>query len=98
MGFMDKVKAQTEVAMAKGQQAMKEGQAKLDGMQAKKANDTLFRDLGEAYYASQRSGGPATAVEAAMAALDAHAAGEAAAAGGADPTAAGGASFSIDDV
>ena len=97
MGFMDKVKAQTEVAMAKGQQAMKEGQARLDGMQAKKANDALFRDLGEAYYASQRSGGPATAVEAAMAALDAHAASETATDGGADP-AAGGASFSIDDV
>ena len=98
MGFMDKVKAQTEVAMAKGQQAVKEGQARLDGMQAKKANDHLLRDLGEAYYASQRSGGPASAVEAAMTALDAHAASEeSSGGGGADPTT-GDTSFSIDDV
>lgn len=71
MGIMDKVKAQADVAMAKGQQAMAQGQAKIDEVQAKRARDQLLHELGEAYYASQRSGGSAAAVEEIMAKLDA---------------------------
>jgi hypothetical protein len=69
---MDKVKAQAEVAVAKGQQAMAQGQAKVEEIQEKRALDSLLRELGEAYYAAQRSGGPQSAVDAALAAVDAH--------------------------
>ena len=72
MGLMDKVKAQAEVALAKGKEGMAQGQAKLDSMQAKKLGDGLLRDLGAAYYAQQRSGGPEAAVADAMAKVDAH--------------------------
>jgi len=74
MGFMDKVKAQAEQAVSKGQDAVAQGQTKLNEMQAAKAHDALLRDLGAAYYAQQRSGGPADAVTAALAALDSEAA------------------------
>jgi hypothetical protein len=77
MSFMDKVKAQAEQAMVKGQQAVQQGQTKLGEMQAAKAsgsNDGLLRDLGAAYYAEQRSGGSPDATATALAALDAHAA------------------------
>jgi hypothetical protein len=83
MSFMDKVKAQAEQAKVKGQQAVQQGQVKLNEMQATRvgsSNDGLLRDLGAAYYAEQRSGGSPDAVAAAMAALDAHAAAAAAAA------------------
>lgn len=73
MGFMDKVKAQAGQAMAKAQQGVAQGQAKLDAAQAKRQADALLRDLGAAYYAEQRSGGPHDAVEAALAKLDEHA-------------------------
>lgn len=46
MGFMDKVKSQAE-------QIAKQGQDKLDDMQAKKAAEGLLRDLGAWYYAVQ---------------------------------------------
>jgi hypothetical protein len=69
---MDKVKAQAEVAVAKGQQAMAQGQAKVEEIQEKRALDGLLRELGEAYYAAQRSGGPQSTVDAALAAVDAH--------------------------
>jgi hypothetical protein len=109
MSFMDKVKAQAEQAMVKGQQAVAQGQGKLNDMQANKSNDGLLRDLGSAYYAQQRSGGSADAVEAALGALDAHAAAAAAAAAAAPPTAPGapdagppppaaGGSFGLDDI
>jgi len=71
MSFMDKVKAQAESAVAKGQSAVKEGQSKIDEIQAKKARDALLRDLGEAYYAAQRSGGSTTTVDEIMAKIDA---------------------------
>ncbi|HEX3706739.1 MAG TPA: hypothetical protein VHV76_08925 [Mycobacteriales bacterium] len=76
MGLMDKVKAQAEQAVAKGQQAVAQGQAKVDEMQAKRAHDGLLRDLGAAYYAAQRSGGPTSDVDAALVAVDAHVAAE----------------------
>jgi hypothetical protein len=72
MGLMDKVKAQTEQAMAKAQQGLAQGQSKLDAMQAKRAADGLLRELGAAVYAHRRNAGPAEAVEAALTALDAH--------------------------
>lgn len=46
MGFLDKVKAQAE-------QAVKQGQEKLEDVQAKKKADGLLRDLGAWYYAGQ---------------------------------------------
>lgn len=46
MGFLDKVKAQAE-------QAVKQGQEKLEDVQAKKKSDGLLRDLGAWYYATQ---------------------------------------------
>jgi hypothetical protein len=72
MGLMDKVKAQADQAMAKAQQGLAQGQGKLDALQAKRAGDALLRKLGLAVYAQQRSGGSAQAVDAALAAVDAH--------------------------
>ncbi|MEZ5140804.1 MAG: hypothetical protein R2711_19125 [Acidimicrobiales bacterium] len=46
MGFLDKVKAQAE-------QAVKQGQDKLDEAQAKRKANDLLRDLGAWYYATQ---------------------------------------------
>lgn len=74
MGFLDKVKAQATQAAEKAQQGMASGQAKLSELQARKQADALLRDLGAAYYAEQRSAGPATAVAEALARVDAHAA------------------------
>ncbi|HWC35033.1 MAG TPA: hypothetical protein VG650_09405 [Mycobacteriales bacterium] len=72
MGLMDKVKAQAEQAVAKGQQAVAQGQSKIEEVQEKRARDALLHDLGAAYYAAQREGGPQSAVDAALAAVDAH--------------------------
>ena len=72
MGIMDKVKAQAEVAKAKAQEGLAQGQAKIEAFQDKRAADGLLRDLGAAVYAQQRSGGSSQAVDQAMAALDAH--------------------------
>jgi hypothetical protein len=105
---MDKVKAQAEVALAKGKEGMAQGQAKLDSMQAKKVGDGLLRELGAAYYAQQRSGGSEAAVADAMAKVDAHIA-EHGAPDAAPPVptqqsespgdpAAGGASYNLDDL
>jgi hypothetical protein len=69
---MDKVKAQAEQAVAMGQAAVAQGQAKVEDVQAKRAHDALLRDLGAAYFAEQRSGGAASTVESALAAVDAH--------------------------
>lgn len=106
MGLMDKVKAQAEQAVVKGQQAMAQGQAKIDELQTKRSHDSLLRDLGAAYYAAQREGGPSGAVDAALAAVDAQVA-AAASAPGTNPAPAPGSaatgdaeggSFSLDDV
>ncbi|MCB0977016.1 MAG: hypothetical protein KDB02_06115 [Acidimicrobiales bacterium] len=52
MGFLDKVKSQAE-------QVAKQGQEKINEVQAKRASDALLRDLGAWYYATQtgRDGG-----------------------------------------
>jgi hypothetical protein len=73
MGLMDKVKQQAEQALAKAQQGVSQGQAKLGDLQAKRRSDALLRDLGAAYYAEQRQGGPHDPVVSALAALDEHA-------------------------
>jgi hypothetical protein len=72
MGLMDKVKQQAEQALAKAQQGVSQGQAKLDQVQAKRQADALLRDLGAAYYASQRTGGSQEQVDAAMRLVDEH--------------------------
>jgi hypothetical protein len=72
MGFMDKVKAQAEVAVAKAQQGVAQGQSKLDDYQGKKAADALLLTLGHAFYAEQRTGGSRDEVVAALAAVDQH--------------------------
>jgi hypothetical protein len=72
VGLMDKVKQQAEQALAKAQQGVSQGQAKLDQVQAKRQGDVLLRDLGAAYYAKERSGGSQDAVDAAMKLLDEH--------------------------
>ena len=72
MGLMDKVKQQAEHALQMAQQGVSQGQAKLDQVQAKRRADALLRNLGAAYFAEKRHGGPADAVGAAMTALDEH--------------------------
>lgn len=72
MGLMDKVKQQAEQALAKAQQGVNQGQAKLDHVQAKRQGDVLLRDLGAAYYALQRTGGSQDAVDAALKLVDEH--------------------------
>lgn len=79
MGLMDKVKQQAEQALTKAQQGVAQGQAKLDEVQAKRQADQLLRDLGAAYYAAERQGGPAEDVTKALSAVDEHFAAQAAA-------------------
>jgi hypothetical protein len=53
MGFLDKVKAQAEVGLAKATEATKAGQEKLDQATAKHKADGLLHDLGAALYAER---------------------------------------------
>jgi hypothetical protein len=53
MGFMDKVKAQAEVGMAKANDLTKAGQEKLDQATAKHKADGMLHDLGLALYAER---------------------------------------------
>jgi hypothetical protein len=53
MGFMDKVKAQAEVGLAKATEATKVGQEKLDQATAKHKADGMLHDLGAALYAER---------------------------------------------
>jgi len=53
MGFMDKVKAQAEVGLAKATEATKAGQEKLDQATAKHKADGMLHDLGAALYAER---------------------------------------------
>ncbi len=70
MGFMDKVKAQAEQAVAKAQQGVAQGQSKVEELQAKRQAEKLLRDLGAAVYAHQRTGGSDAAVNAVLVSLD----------------------------
>jgi hypothetical protein len=72
MALIDKVKQQAEQAVGLAQQGLSQGQAKLEEVQAKRQAQTLLRNLGAAYYAQQREGGPEAAVTAALAAMDEH--------------------------
>ncbi len=78
MSLVEKVKQQAEHAVGLAQQGVTQGQAKFDQMQAKRQSQTLFRHLGEAYYAQQREDGSSEAVTAALVALDEHVAAQAA--------------------
>lgn len=73
MGFLDKVKTQAASASAMAKDAAQKGQAKLDAIQAKRAADSILRDLGAVVY-GQRSGraGSDADVERLVAALRAH--------------------------
>lgn len=73
MGFMDKLKVQAEQMAAKAQEGSAQVQAKFDAVQVKRSADALLRDLGAAYYAEQRQGGPHDSVAKALDALDVHA-------------------------
>jgi hypothetical protein len=75
MGLLDKVKAQATAATEMAKDAAQKGQAKMDGMQAKKAGDGMLRDLGAAFYAAKTGREtPSTEadVERLVAALQAH--------------------------
>lgn len=72
MGLMDRVKQQAGQALQKAQQGVSQGHAKLDHVQAKRQAEVLLRDLGAAYFAEHRQGGPTSAVDEALAALDEH--------------------------
>jgi hypothetical protein len=72
MGLLDKVKVQAGQIAEKAQQGVAQGKDKLDELQAHKKGEGLLRELGEAYYAQLRKGGPQSAVEEALKAMDAH--------------------------
>ncbi len=63
MGLLEKAKT-------KAQHGVLQGQAKLGEVQAHRALDRLYRDLGAAYYAEQRSSGDHTKVTAGLEAVD----------------------------
>jgi len=73
VGLMDKLKVQAGQVATRAQEGTAQVQAKFDAAQAKRATDTLLRDLGAAYYAEQRQGGPHDAVDKGLVALDTHA-------------------------
>jgi hypothetical protein len=72
MGLLDKVKEQAGQIAEKAQQGVAQGKDKLEDLQAHKRGEGLLRDIGEAYYAQVRHGGPTSAVDAALRAMDAH--------------------------
>ena len=72
MGLMDKVKQQAGQALAKAQEGVNQGQAKLDQVQAKRQADALLRKLGAAYYARERTNGPQDPIDSTMKELDEH--------------------------
>ncbi len=73
MGIMDKVKAQAEQAMAKAQEGIAQGQAKLEAYQARHGSDALLTGLGRAVWAQRTGVGSQAGVDAAAAALQAYA-------------------------
>ena len=72
MGLLDKVKEQAGQIAEKAQQGVAQGKDKLEELQIHKKGDGLLRDIGSAYFEHVRHGGPKEAVEAALAAMDAH--------------------------
>jgi hypothetical protein len=93
MGLMDKAKQAAMQAKEQAQHMAQQGQAKVAQVQQGREAGDLYRALGEAYYSAQRHAGDQAAVDAALSALDAHAAAAAAAPApdaGAAPAAPGG--------
>ena len=72
MGLLDKVKEQAGQIAEKAQQGVTQGKDKLEELQAHRKGDALLQDLGAAYFAQLRRNGPKEAVDAALAAMDAH--------------------------
>ncbi len=72
MGLLDKVKEQAGQIAEKAQQGVAQGKDKLEDIQAHKRGEGLLRDIGAAYYAQLRHGGPQSAVDAALTDMDAH--------------------------
>jgi hypothetical protein len=71
-GFLDKAKQAAQQALDEAKKGIDSGQAKLDEVQAKRESERLLTALGAALYAEQRHGGSHAAVDAAIAAVDAH--------------------------
>jgi hypothetical protein len=57
MALIDRMKAGANQAVQKAQEAGREAQSRLDDLQARRALDALYRDLGEATHAALRVGG-----------------------------------------
>lgn len=70
MGFLDKARDAAQQALSQAQQGVAQGQTKLDELQTKRAVDGFYRDLGAAFYAEQREGGPRQAVVDALGDVD----------------------------
>ena len=88
MGFLDKAKDAAEKAKNAAQQAAQQGQDKIEEMKTERAESGLLKTLGEAVYAEHQHKGSHDAVDAALAAIDAHHVRVAAAAAAADAAAA----------
>ncbi|MEO8106506.1 MAG: hypothetical protein ABI720_04235 [Actinomycetes bacterium] len=69
-GFLDKAKAVAQQALDEAKKGVETGQAKLDDVQAKREASKVLAALGAAFYAEQRSNGPRSDVDAALAAVD----------------------------
>lgn len=76
MALIDNAREAAAQARVAAERGLAQVQAKIDDLQARRHHDALLRDLGAAYYAKKRSDGSAEAVKAALAAVDAHLAGE----------------------
>lgn len=72
MGFMDKLKAEAEQAVALAQHGVDTAQAKVESMQVAHAGDLLLQALGLAYYRAQHGQAGDGELAAALAAVDAH--------------------------
>jgi len=57
MPLFDRVKAQAQQVAQKAQEAGKAGQAKIDELQTRRRVDSLYRDLGAAYYGEKTGKG-----------------------------------------
>jgi len=72
MGLLDKVMDQANVLADKAQQGVAQGKERLEELQAARRGHALLHDVGAAYYALRRGEGSQEAVDAAVAAMDAH--------------------------
>ena len=72
MGLMDKARQAAQQAAAMAQEGLSQGQAKIEALQVQRTGNELLRQLGEAFYAEQRTVGDREAVVRALAAVDQH--------------------------